>query len=99
MDQAIADVLIVVAIIAYWVPSITAGIRHVPNTGSVVIINFFLGWTLVGWVVAMSMAVRSIPQPPPQYVVPPGFQPPQFGWPQPQLPIQPQARDDGMPPR
>ena len=59
--QVIADILIVAGIIVYWVPSIMAAVRRVPNTGSVVVINLFLGWTVVGWVVALAMASRSIP--------------------------------------
>ena len=55
-------VLIAVGIAFYFLPSIVAGARHVPNVGSVVILNFFLGWTLIGWVVALAMAARSVPQ-------------------------------------
>ena len=47
--------------IAYWAPSITAGVRRVPNVGSVIVVNLFLGWTVVGWIVALAMACRSIP--------------------------------------
>ena len=35
--------------------------RKVTNLGSIAVINVFLGWTLVGWVVALAMAVRSLP--------------------------------------
>lgn len=45
----------------YFIPVIVAGIRKVPNLGSVIVINLFLGWTLVGWVVALAMAARSQP--------------------------------------
>lgn len=45
----------------YFIPTIVAGIRKVPNLGSVIVINLFLGWTLVGWVVALAMAARSQP--------------------------------------
>jgi Superinfection immunity protein len=44
---------------AYFIPGIVASVRHVPNQASVWIINIFLGWTLVGWVVALAMAARS----------------------------------------
>jgi hypothetical protein len=44
------------------VPTIVAYRRHVPNRGAVVVINAFLGWTLIGWVVALAMACRSVPQ-------------------------------------
>jgi hypothetical protein len=46
---------------ADWAPTITALSRHVPNRGSVVVVNLFLGWTVVGWVVALAMACRSKP--------------------------------------
>jgi Superinfection immunity protein len=75
-----SDLLIVVAIlvliIIYWVPTIVAVMRRngLPNLWSIVIINAFLGWTLVGWVAALAMASRSVPIQP-QYVVPPGWSP------------------------
>ena len=50
-----------VAFVLYFLPSLVAAIRKVPNLGSVVVINFFLGWTFVGWVVALAMAVRTVP--------------------------------------
>ncbi len=54
------DVLIIlIGIAAYWVPSIVAGTRHVPHFGSIVVINLFLGWTIIGWVAALAMACRS----------------------------------------
>jgi hypothetical protein len=28
---------------------------------SVLVINLFLGWTFVGWVVALAMALRDVP--------------------------------------
>jgi hypothetical protein len=43
----------------YLLPTIIAVSRKVPNIGSVVVINVFLGWTFVGWVVALAMAARS----------------------------------------
>ena len=52
-------VLFLIAFVCYWIPTIVAAVRHVPNMASVVVINFFLGWTFIGWVVALAMAVRS----------------------------------------
>lgn len=48
----------------YFIPLIVAVMRKVPNVGSVGVLNFFLGWTLIGWVVALAMAARSAPTPP-----------------------------------
>lgn len=39
----------------YFLPSIIA-IRN-PNSDAVFIVNFFLGWTFLGWVIALVMAV------------------------------------------
>jgi hypothetical protein len=46
----------------YFLPTIIAVARSVPNIGSVAVINFFLSWTFVGWVVALAMAARSKPR-------------------------------------
>lgn len=51
--------LVVVSAFFYFLPSIIAIIRRVRNLASVIVINLFLGWTLVGWVVALAMAVRT----------------------------------------
>lgn len=48
----------------YFTPTIVAKMRGVPNFGSVLVLNFFLGWTFIGWVVALSMAARSVPRRP-----------------------------------
>jgi hypothetical protein len=55
-------ILVLVVVIAgfYFIPSIVGKVRNVPNIGSVFVINFLLGWTLVGWAVALAMAVRSV---------------------------------------
>lgn len=48
----------------YLLPTVVAAVRKVPNGGSVFVINLLLGWTLIGWVVALAMAARSAPPPP-----------------------------------
>jgi hypothetical protein len=61
----------------YFVPTIVAAVRKVPNVGSVIVINIFLGWSIIGWVVALAMAARSAPVPH-QVIVNqhPGYAPP-----------------------
>jgi hypothetical protein len=71
---ATAIILAVIGVLVWLVPIMIALIRHVPNTGSVIVIDLLTGWTLVGWVVALAMACRSHPRP--QAVVPTGWQPP-----------------------
>jgi hypothetical protein len=43
----------------YFLPTMIAHYRKVTNLGSVAVINVFLGWTFIGWVVALAMAARS----------------------------------------
>jgi Superinfection immunity protein len=56
-----AGIGILILIALYFLPTIVAASRKVVNLGSIVVINVFLGWTLVGWVVALAMAVRTKP--------------------------------------
>jgi T4 superinfection immunity protein len=40
----------------YFVPTLVAVSRS-KRVGPVIVVNLFLGWTLIGWVVALAMAV------------------------------------------
>jgi hypothetical protein len=87
--------LIILAIAAYLLPTIIAIVRHkhIPNYGDLIVLNFFLGWTFVGWVIALVMAVRSKPygQAPPYG----GIQVPPKAPPQPWVPPTAQWHDPG----
>lgn len=63
MDGIWTLLIVVTAFAIYFMPTIVAVQRGVRNQGSVMILNLFLGWTLVGWVVALAMAARSVEQP------------------------------------
>ena len=43
----------------YFLPAIIGALRRVRGLGSVVVVNLFLGWTVIGWIVALAMAFRS----------------------------------------
>ncbi|OAD82078.1 hypothetical protein ATN89_21515 [Comamonas thiooxydans] len=43
----------------YLLPSFEAWKREQPNITPTVLVNVFLGWSLIGWVVAMVMAFKS----------------------------------------
>lgn len=45
----------------YFLPAIIAAVRHTHNATGILLINLFFGWTLIGWVVAMVMAICSAP--------------------------------------
>ena len=55
------EVLLILPVIlaAYFAPSIVAYARHHQQSGSVLVINLFLGWTFIGWIVALAMAVSA----------------------------------------
>jgi Superinfection immunity protein len=58
-DNALDIAIWLTLIAAYWTPTAVAWIRHVPNVGSVTVINGLLGWSVIGWIVALAMACRS----------------------------------------
>lgn len=63
----LASVVVTSAILTstglYLLPVLVAWLRRVPDLGSVAVVNVLLGWTLVGWVAALAMALRSAPLP------------------------------------
>jgi len=54
-----ALLLLVVGFLLYFLPSLIGSKRR--NANSIFIVNLFLGWTLVGWVVALAWAVAAEP--------------------------------------
>jgi len=63
-----------VSIGIYFIPYILATQNKKQNAGAIGALNFFLGWTLVGWVVALVWAISkdvNVPQPAPITAVPP----------------------------
>lgn len=103
-SSVVLVVFVIILFAAYFIPGIVASVRHVPNQASVWIINVFLGWTLVGWVVALAMAARS--QLPSHQVIvqqgwqpgqaPPGYQPYGPQQPQPWGPAQPYGEQQAI---
>jgi hypothetical protein len=43
----------------YFLPSIVALVRSKRDITAIVLLNFFLGWTMIGWVVALIWAVKT----------------------------------------
>lgn len=60
---ALGGLLVVVfAVLLYFLPSIVAGTRHTLNIGGVIVVNLLLGWTFIGWVIALVMAAGGMTQ-------------------------------------
>ena len=45
----------------YWLPTIIAIVRRTPSALGVAALNFFLGWTVIGWIVALVIALAAYP--------------------------------------
>jgi hypothetical protein len=45
--------------VMYFLPSIIALARNKRDIGAIILLNFFLGWTMIGWVVALVWAVKT----------------------------------------
>jgi hypothetical protein len=58
---AAVGVGVILAVALYMLPTIIGAMRKVVNVGSVFAINLLLGWTLIGWAVALAMALRTNP--------------------------------------
>jgi hypothetical protein len=59
MGGVIHSSAFLIVLVLYFLPSVIAVARKVTHQGSVVVINLFLGWTFIGWVVALAMACRT----------------------------------------
>lgn len=54
-------VLLFVGFLVYFMPSLNARHRRHPNFNSILLLNLFLGWTLIGWVISIVWSASSIP--------------------------------------
>jgi len=52
---------ITVLFVMYWLPTLVAIVRRTPSALGVAVINFFLGWTVIGWIVALVLALAAYP--------------------------------------
>ena len=60
MDSFLTGLSVIIFILIigciYFVPSFVAYANKKENAGAITILNVFLGWTLIGWVVALVWA-------------------------------------------
>jgi uncharacterized iron-regulated membrane protein len=61
----------------YFLPSLIAVARRTHNTTGIFLFNLFLGWTGIGWFIALLMAICSTPYAHYWYYPPP---PPPRAW-------------------
>lgn len=58
MDEFLIALIIgAVALTFYFVPTLVGMARNTKRIGGIIVVNIFLGWTLLGWVGAFVWAV------------------------------------------
>lgn len=61
METFVATFVILAAVgAAYLLPTLVAALRDHHNTGMIAVLNFFLGWTFLGWVISLAMACGEV---------------------------------------
>jgi|HubBroStandDraft_6_1064221.scaffolds.fasta_scaffold4703052_1 Superinfection immunity protein len=58
---AIVLFILLILCIPYFIPSIIAFHKRKTNRGAILALNIFLGWSLIGWVVALVWALKVEP--------------------------------------
>lgn len=65
MEILMFFIILILCCIAYFIPSMVASNNKHPQIGAIFALNLFLGWTLLGWVVALVWAcMKSEPKQP-----------------------------------
>jgi hypothetical protein len=59
MSGLVVLILIVVGFFIYFLPCVVASSRGSASGGSVFLVNLLFGWTLIGWLIALVMAVST----------------------------------------
>lgn len=59
-SNTLALFIFFVCVAVYFLPSLIASTRLHPNLNPIILLNVFLGWTLIGWVGALIWSVSKI---------------------------------------
>jgi hypothetical protein len=46
-------------VLMYWLPTVIAIVRQTPSAIGIAVFNFFLGWTGIGWIMALIWALAA----------------------------------------
>jgi Superinfection immunity protein len=51
-----------IGVAVYFLPSLVAAARQTHNATGIFLLNLFLGWTGIGWIIALLLAICSSPR-------------------------------------
>jgi hypothetical protein len=60
MSPDSSSVWLVVLLVGYLAPILIASHREHPQLGPISVVNIFLGWTVLGWVIALAWSCSAI---------------------------------------
>lgn len=60
-------IVLVFGVFLYFLPAVVAAYRQKRNAGAIAVLNLLLGWTVLGWIIALVWAVtEDAPAPKPE---------------------------------
>jgi len=59
--DAVIWLYIVISLTIYFLPAIIANLRSHHQQGAITMLNLLLGWTLLGWIIAIIWSVSATP--------------------------------------
>ncbi len=62
-QDTVLVIMLIVGICFYFIPSIIALLRMKKNLVAIIALNFFLGWSLIGWVISLVWSLSSDSKP------------------------------------
>jgi hypothetical protein len=60
MTNGSGSVLLILAAILYFVPSVVAGVRGHHNQAAIFVLNLLLAWTAIGWIIALVWTATAV---------------------------------------
>lgn len=60
MNPAVAILILLLAVLLYFLPGLIASNRRHHNAVAIGVFNLFLGWTVLGWVLALVWSLTAV---------------------------------------
>lgn len=59
MDVVLVLIMLAIAVYLYFIPALVASKKKRQDAMAIFVLNLFLGWTFIGWVVALVWAAKT----------------------------------------